>query len=88
MTPNWEPSERYDEWEGCLGCVHFRHAKCAAYPERIPLVILSGEVDHMVPRPRQVGTIVFEPIDVETWRRTGQRVPRVPAASSEAGAAR
>jgi hypothetical protein len=46
-----------------------------AYPKGIPLPIISGEVDHMVLRPGQVGDIVFEPMDVEVWRRTRQRVP-------------
>jgi hypothetical protein len=34
---------------------------CAAYSQRIPLVIASGEVDHLVMRPGQVGDTVFEP---------------------------
>lgn len=76
---NWEPAPNADQFEGCIGCVHYRAGRCAAYPERIPLAILSGEVDHMVPRPGQVGTIVFEPVDLEIWRRTRQRLPRVAA---------
>jgi hypothetical protein len=42
---------------------------------RIPLVILSGEIDHLVPRPGQVGTVTFEPIDLDVWERTGEREP-------------
>jgi hypothetical protein len=76
----WEPSERFGEWQGCRGCAHYRQARCVAYPERIPLVILSGEVDHMVPRPGQVGDTVFEPMDWEVFRATGQRVPAGSAA--------
>jgi len=34
---------------------------CAAYPLRIPIVIASGEMDHLVVRPGQVGDTVFEP---------------------------
>jgi hypothetical protein len=34
---------------------------CAAYPDRIPLAIASGEVDHLVVRPGQVGDTVFAP---------------------------
>ena len=39
---------------------------CAAYPERIPISIASGEVDHLVVRPGQVGDIVFELTDNPT----------------------
>lgn len=76
---NWERSESYEDWPGCFWCGHFRHARCAAYPKAIPLDILSGEVDHMVKRPEQVGDIVFEPMDVDHWYSTGERRP---AASS------
>ncbi len=72
---NWEPSDRFDEWQGCIGCAHYRHGRCAAYPKAIPLPIISGQVDHMVPRPGQVGDIVFEPMDTEIFFRTGERVP-------------
>jgi hypothetical protein len=34
---------------------------CAAYPTRIPIIIASGDVDHLVVRPGQVGDTVFEP---------------------------
>jgi hypothetical protein len=37
--------------------------------------IASGEVDHLVPRPGQVGTVVFEPLDTEVFSREGRRVP-------------
>lgn len=73
---NWQPSERYDEWEGCIGCARWRGGRCDAYPTRIPLMILDGQVDHMVPRPGQQGDLVFEPMDVEHWRLTGERRPR------------
>lgn len=73
--PDWEPSERYDEWQGCLGCARYRRGRCDAYPDRIPLNILSGEVDHMVVRPHQVGDMVFQPMDVMWWRATGERRP-------------
>ena len=72
---NWEPSDRFAEWQGCLGCANYRYGRCVAYPVRIPLPILSGEVDHMVPRPGQTGDTVFEPMDIDVWRRTGRRVP-------------
>jgi hypothetical protein len=32
-------------------------------------------VDHMVKRPEQVGDTVFEPMDVDHWYRTGERIP-------------
>jgi hypothetical protein len=32
---------------------------CAAYPERIPLIIVDGQVDHLVVRPGQVGGTIF-----------------------------
>ena len=72
---DWEPSERFDEWPGCRACLYFDRVRCAAYPNRIPLMILSGEIDHLVPRPGQVGDIVFEEMDFELWRTTRQRVP-------------
>ena len=72
---NWERSEQFEEWPGCFECAHYRHGRCAAYPERIPLTILSGEVDHLVPRPGQVDAILFEPMDREAFLATGKRVP-------------
>ena len=75
MTANWEPSEQFGEWQGCLGCAHYRYAKCVAYPKAIPLPVLSGEIDHMVVRPGQVGDTVFQPMDLEVFVRTRQRVP-------------
>jgi hypothetical protein len=79
---NWEPSDRFGEWRGCRGCVHYDRGRCTAYPERIPLLILSGEGDHIYKRPGQVGDTVFEPMDFEVWIETGQRVP-ARAASAE-----
>jgi len=81
MMPNWEPSDRFKEWEGCLGCAHWQGSHCIAYPMYIPLPLISGQVDHMVPRPGQVGDVVFEPMDVEHWRLTGERRPRRAALS-------
>jgi hypothetical protein len=72
---NWEPSERFGEWQGCRGCVHYDRGRCPAYPQRIPLLILSGQVDHMIRRPGQVGDTVFEPLDYAVWLETGRRVP-------------
>jgi hypothetical protein len=72
---NWERSDRFEEWQGCRVCAYYRRARCIAYPDGIPLVILSGEVDHMVPRPGQVGDTVFEPMDWDVFARTRRRVP-------------
>jgi hypothetical protein len=64
-----------DDYPGCLGCGHYRAAKCIAFPKRIPLPILAGEMHHLVPRPGQVGQTVFTPLDLEIWRATRKRVP-------------
>jgi hypothetical protein len=72
---NWDPSPQFEDWQGCIGCAHYQRGRCAAYPKGIPLPIISGEVDHMVPRPGQVGNIVFEPMDLEVFHRTRKRVP-------------
>jgi hypothetical protein len=63
QAPNWERSVPLTaRWGSCRTCRHLRgDMSCAAYPDRIPLVIASGEVDHLVVRPGQVGDTVFEP---------------------------
>ena len=60
---DWNRSiPRSELWGGCRACVHFRKdTTCAAYPDGIPIVIASGDVDHLVVRPGQVGDTVFEP---------------------------
>jgi hypothetical protein len=63
------------EYPGCLGCGYYRGGRCDAFPDRIPLAIISGELDHLTVRPGQVGTIVFTHLDFEVWKRTRQRVP-------------
>src|SRR3712207_3768602 len=74
---DWERSiPRTERWGGCRQCLHFRpDTTCAAYPHRIPIAIASGEVDHLVVRPGQVGDIVFAP-------RPTARVEREPDAVS------
>ena len=65
-------SARYDEWPGCVKCRHLnrRTCRCAADPDRIPLPIASGEVDHMVPRPGDHG-IEFKPIEEPAQAASG-----------------
>ena len=60
--PGWERSiPREQPWGGCRACKHLQPgARCAAFPDLIPLVIFSGEVDHLAVRPGQVGDTVFE----------------------------
>ena len=70
---DWERSDEFEEWPGCRWCAHYDRMRCKAYPERIPLIIASGEVDHLVVRPGQAGTVVFEPLDIEHWRATRER---------------
>ncbi len=84
---DWEPSDKYDEWGGCFGCGHWRGATCIAYPKRIPMMIIDGQTDHMVPRPGQVGDIVYEPRDYDHWLRTGERRTAQEVAREKAGVA-
>jgi hypothetical protein len=74
------------DYPGCLGCGHYRAARCIAFPKRIPLPILSGEMHHLVPLPGQVGDTVFTPLDLDVWQTTRQRVPlRQPAPATSTG---
>ncbi len=67
---NWERSVLEGEGTVCGACAHLRPDNtCAAFPDRIPLIIASGEVDHWVKRPGQVGDYVFElAMTDERWR--------------------
>jgi hypothetical protein len=58
---NWERSDRFEEWQGCRGCAHYQRARCIAYPDGIPLLLLSGEVDHMILRTNGLGRIRTDP---------------------------
>jgi hypothetical protein len=75
MTQSWDRSDGFDEWQGCLGCANYRSGRCDAFPNGIPLPIISSEIDHLRPRPGQVSEMVFEPLNVEHWRSTGERRP-------------
>lgn len=70
---NWARSiSENQRWGGCLACVHYRRdGTCVAYPHQIPIMIASGEIDHLVVRPGQVGNTVFEPKPVR--EPAGQR---------------
>jgi hypothetical protein len=82
---NWEPSNQASEFGGCRFCVHYQQGgQCVAFPTRIPLPIIASDIDHMVPRPGQVGETVFEMMDFERWQRTGERRPLKVGASTDA----
>ena len=87
MTRDWERTPDSDDYVGCLSCVYrVDGVRCIAYPERIPFPIFSGQVDHLVPRPGQVGDTVFVEFDFQVWRETGQRVPlRTPEPATRGG---
>ena len=73
---SWEPSTDAEQFGGCRLCLHYLgEGRCTAFPKRIPLPIFAGDVDHLVIRPGQTGVDVFEPIDFEHWRATGERRP-------------
>ena len=92
-TPNWTRSiPKGQSWGGCLACKHFRYdMTCAAYPERIPIRIASGEIDHLVVRPGQIGDTVFDlnPDPDDAFRRRAverARTAGIGASPAETGA--
>ena len=47
----------------CLQCKNYeRGGKCSAFPEGIPIKIISGKFVHTKKFPNQENDIVFEPI--------------------------
>ena len=70
-----DPYDIPNDYPGCLGCGHYRAARCIAFPKAIPLMILSGQMHHLSPVPGQVGDTVFTPLDLEIWQKTHKRVP-------------
>jgi hypothetical protein len=55
------------EYRGCRGCRHYLvELTCSAFPEGIPLVIISGQIQHTEILPKQGNTIVYEPIKKST----------------------
>jgi hypothetical protein len=80
---SWEPSADADEFGGCRLCLHYQgEGRCSAFPKRIPLPIFAGDIDHMIVRPGQIGTFVYEPIDFEHWQATGARRPAAERAAT------
>jgi len=74
---DWERSISQSAlWDGCGACAHFRpDMTCVAFPRRIPIQIMSGEVDHLVVRPGQVGDFVFEPRETPVAAETASVRP-------------
>jgi len=70
MTARFPPPERFVSGAGevelieppCANCVHRQSLlTCAAFPQRIPIIILIGENNHREPFPGDHG-IQFEPL--------------------------
>jgi hypothetical protein len=58
---DWNRSSKSKDFGGCRACVHLtRESDCIAFPDGIPMPIVSAEVDHMVKRPGQAGDTLFE----------------------------
>jgi hypothetical protein len=66
------------DYPGCLGCGHYQAGRCVAFPKRIPLIILAGDMHHLAPLPGKFGDTVFTPLEMDVWRATGRRVPAKP----------
>ena len=55
------------EYKGCRGCRHYLgELDCSAFPEGIPMIILSGEIQHTEILPKQKNRIVYEAIKKST----------------------
>lgn len=53
----------------CQNCEHYwGDLACAAFTERIPDEILTGDNDHTHKHPDQVGDFVFTPLDQDALR--------------------
>lgn len=48
----------------CARCVHWNHGVCAAFPEGVPMPILTNKVDHRKPYGGDHG-IQFSPTPVD-----------------------
>ena len=55
------------EYRGCPGCRHYLgELDCSAFPEGIPLIILSGKIQHTEVLAKQKNTIVYDAIKKST----------------------
>jgi hypothetical protein len=55
------------EYRGCRGCRHYLgELDCSAFPEGIPLIILSGKIQHTEVLAKQKNTIVYDAIKKST----------------------
>jgi hypothetical protein len=55
------------EYRGCRGCRHYLgDLNCSAFREGIPLIIVSGEIQHTEVLAKQKNTIVYEVIKKST----------------------
>jgi hypothetical protein len=58
---------KMSEYRGCRGCRHYLcELDCSVFPEGIPLIILSGEIQHTEVLAKQKNTIVYEAIKKST----------------------
>lgn len=68
-----------NNYEGCLFCKHLDRSsngmKCAAFPTKIPLPIVSGEVEHTQPMFGQTNKVVFKDVATNKNDSTGGKIP-------------
>jgi hypothetical protein len=60
---------------GCPICKHYNFdSTCAAFPDRIPMIFLSGESGHTEPIEGQQNDIVFEWISPEEQQQRAKEI--------------
>ena len=48
-------------WAGCRNCIHYqKNGKCRAFPNGIPIMFASGDIEHNQVIVGQVGDFVYE----------------------------
>jgi O-acetyl-ADP-ribose deacetylase len=64
------------EYLGCSGCKHFKwnNSTCKAFPQRIPLPIISGEIHHITRLRWQDNDVIYEPILESTEVKVPEQV--------------